>query len=340
MRVDIVCFTERGARLSKVIGEKLEYDCALASVKEEEGFEHIASLGEWTKDSFQNAGALIFVGACGIAVRSIAPYLQDKMTDPAVIVMDETGRFCIPLVSGHMGGANALAKKLAKAIGATPVITTATDCNGLFAVDSFAKNNGLRLENKEGAKRVSAALLAGEPVGIYSQFPCFAMPKELTVAQKGQLGISISIWENHHPFRETVRLIPKIAHLGVGCKKNTPKETIETLVLGALAQKGISIHSISDVATIDIKANEQGLLAFCAQYQWPLRTFSAAQLEDAKGNFAASGFVKEKTGVDNVCERAAMVAAGEKGAMWITKTIANGATVALAVENWSVDFAK
>ena len=110
-------------------------------------------------EAFANMDALIFVGACGVAVRSIAPFVRDKKTDPAVLCLDERASFVIPLLSGHIGGANALAARLAGALGAKAVITTATDVNGKFAVDAWAAQNGCAIEDFALAKRFAAEIL-------------------------------------------------------------------------------------------------------------------------------------------------------------------------------------
>ena len=129
------------------------------------------SLKEWARRRFEDCEAVVFIGACGIAVRGIAPYVKSKKTDPAVLVIDECGMFVISLLSGHLGGANALAREAADFLGAQAVVTTATDLHDRFAVDVFAKRNGCEIFPMTAAKAFSAALLAGEPVGFYSDFP-------------------------------------------------------------------------------------------------------------------------------------------------------------------------
>ena len=130
------------------------------------GFEDGPRLSEATAKWFHETDALIFIAAAGIAVRCIAPFAQDKFRDPAVLVMDENGRFVISLLSGHAGGANRLCGLLAEAVGAQPVITTATDGRGLFAVDVFATENGLQISDRVLAKQISARILAGETLKI------------------------------------------------------------------------------------------------------------------------------------------------------------------------------
>lgn len=129
------------------------------------------SLAEWTTAAFAQNEALIFVGAVGIAVRAIAPFCRSKASDPAVVVVDECGHFAVPLLSGHLGGANDLARAIAALCGAVPVITTATDAHGLFAVDEWARHQNCRVLELERIKTVSGKLLAGEPVLFWSEFP-------------------------------------------------------------------------------------------------------------------------------------------------------------------------
>ena len=123
------------------------------------------------EEDFEDCDAIVFIGACGIAVRSIAPFVKSKKIDPAVVVVDEQGQFAISLLSGHIGGANELTEEIAEILRAQSVITTATDLNDKFAVDVFAKKNGCFISDMELAKEISAALLAGKEVGFASDFP-------------------------------------------------------------------------------------------------------------------------------------------------------------------------
>ena len=268
------------------------------------------SLDGWTREHFQTGNALVLVGAVGIAIRAIAPYVKSKTTDPAVVVVDEAGRFAIPILSGHLGGANGLAQKIANLCGAVPVITTATDINGVFAVDQWAKRQNCNLLNPERIKHVSGTLLAGGSVELCSPWPVAGEPPE---------GVSL-------------RLMPKIAVLGVGCKRGTPQAALEA------AFSALPIHpaSFCKVCSIDLKRNEPGLLAFCRAHRLEPETFSAAQLQGASGEFSPSEFVEWVTGVDNVCERAAVLGSG--GALLLKKRAGNGVTMAVAAApftpNW------
>ena len=283
---------------------------------------------------FNNVDAMVFVGSVGIAVREIAPHVRDKATDPAVISIDELGRFSVPLLSGHIGGAKALALDLANALGATPVITTATDINKKFSVDTWAAHKGLVIASLSRAKAVSAAILE-QDVPLKSDYPIVTnLPGGVVLADSGDVGIRISVFKDE-PYKQTLRLIPKILHLGIGCRKGTPVETIREAVDEVLLEHNIDQRAIKCAASIDLKAEEAGLLQYCGEQKLPVTFYTAEELKAVPGEFTTSAFVQSITGVDNVCERAALIGA-EK--LIVKKAARNGVTVALAEEYWEVHF--
>lgn len=283
---------------------------------------------------FRWADAMVFVGACGIAVRAVAPHLQDKQSDPAVLSVDELGRFVIPLLSGHIGGANALAEKLAAALGAAAAVTTATDINGRFSVDAWAAENGLFIDDIKTAKAVSAAILEGT-VPLASDFPITGgLPSGIAVGDTGPVGICVS-WKRKRPFSRTLLLVPPVVRLGIGCRRGTEAASIAALVDEVLEQSGIHPAAVKAVATIELKKDEPGLLSFCRERDWPLEWYSAPALQAVPGIFASSDFVRGVTGVDNVCERAAAVHGGQ---LTVKKAAGHGVTVAAAVGYWEVRF--
>lgn len=335
MELHIFAFTRKGTALQQKIRWALEHsghNCQCFAVERfaPENVTPVSSFSQIVAESFAAAQGLIFIGACGIAVRFIAPYVRDKRRDPAVVCVDEQGEFVISLLSGHLGGANRLAEDLAEKIGAQPVISTATDKNGCFAVDCWAKENNLYFEDKEAAKKISAALLEGEEVFLQNDCPAQTFsPCALTPGDCGRIGAVISYSGEERPFAVTLPLIPRRITVGIGCKKGTPRADIERAVLQALGRGHLSIHAVERVATIDRKAQEPGLLEFCRAYHLPLDIWTAQQLQEAPGEFSASQFVQQITGVDNVCERAAVLSSGG-GAILIPKSAASGVTVAAA----------
>ena len=283
---------------------------------------------------FSWADAIIFVGSCGIAVRQIAPYVKEKQSDPAVVVIDELATFVIPLLSGHIGGANDLARNLANHLHATPVITTATDINHKFSVDAWAAKNGFLLHDLPTAKIVSATILE-QDVPMVCDFPVAGnYPNGIITKNTGNIGIYIGYGQKQ-PFKQTLSIIPPILHLGIGCRKGTNIRAIEEAVHVVLQTHHIDCRAIKCVSSIDLKANEKGLLEFCANNNWPISFYSAEELSSLKGEFTSSPFVTHITGVDNVCERAALMYADQ---IIVKKFAYNGVTVALAAENLEVQF--
>ena len=349
MKTAIISFTLSGCQLGQTVAEglrKLGYEAeeftksiytmeqSLYAVKE--------SLSVWTKQAFSNYDAILFIGACGIAVRSIAPYVKDKKTDPAVVVMDEQGKHVISLLSGHLGGANELTMQIAQLTGASPVITTATDINGKFAVDVFAKKHKCAISSMKIAKEISAALVAGEPVGFYSQFPVQGkIPQELLpyeeAGEQPKYGISVSESMEKKSYEHTLFLIPSVVTVGIGCRKGTPADKIERAVDTVLEELHMPIEALEQVSSIDVKKEEEGLLQFCREHKLPFLTYSAAQLAAVEGTFTESEFVKNQVGVGSVCERSAVLAS-KNGKIIRGKYACDGVTVACAVKEWSVKF--
>ena len=254
-----------------------------------------------------------------------------------MLVIDECANFVISLLSGHIGGANGLARQIAAAIKAVPVVTTATDVNNLFAVDEWAARRGMVIESMQAAKDFAAALVAGKTAGLCSDYAIKgALPSGVELAGSGETGMAVTTCKNKKPFNTTVVLMPKILHLGIGCRRNTPLEKIENFVLAEMEKHGFDMRCIKSIASVDLKKDEAGLLAFAAKYNVPVKFYTAAELQQAKGDFTPSAFVKSIAGVDNVCERSAVLASG--GCLKLRKTAHDGVTLAVAEEPLIIDF--
>ena len=327
----VLAFTDRGKRLAAKLSEKLQGECDVTL------FDNSGSAKDYLKENFAEKDTFVFICAAGIAVRLIAPLIKSKDVDPAVIVMDEFGQYVIPILSGHLGGANEAGERIASLMGATLVLTTATDINEKFAVDVWSKYAGCKIIDVSCIKTVSAAILRGEKVGFESGFPFEGkVPKELTL-DAADLGICVSLSDKLKPFPTTFNMVPKIVTIGIGCRKNTSVEQFEKFVLGILEENKVSIHAIEKIASIDIKKYEKCILAFSDKYQIPFVTYSAEELSEAKGDFEASEFVKSVTGVDNICERSACLGSAG-GRRILSKTSGGGVTCALAMKDWKCKF--
>lgn len=331
-RAAILSFSARGTETAARVAAALDGDWTVRRCAPKGG-----DLMALTARLFAESDALVFVGACGIAVRAVAPNLRGKAQDPAVLVVDERGRFVIALLSGHIGGANALARRVAAALGATPVITTATDVSGRFAADEWAARNGLCVADMDAARRFSAAILERD-LPLTSDFSVEgALPAGLVWGDAGDCGLAIT-FRDARPFGVTLPLVPRVVHVGVGCKRGAGAEAIGAAVRAALSGAGVRREAVAGVASIDVKRDEPGLIAWAEAEGLPLRFYGSHELEGVEGTFAASEFVKQTVGVDNVCERAALLDAGDGARLIVKKTCQGGVTVAAALRKWSVVF--
>ena len=334
----IVSFTGKGAALGAKLAALLPDD--LTERYDRAGDPSLAQtfLSRFAQQAMVDAGGIIFIGSTGIAVRAVAPYLAGKALDPAVLVIDEGGRFVIPLLSGHLGGANQLAEQIAALLGAAPIVTTATDGRGVFAVDTWAKEKGLLVYDPENIKWISAALLRRETVGLATAFPVEGrLPHGVCLSGPAQCGFAIGFDLTAAPFLHTLHLVPRIVHVGLGCRRGIGRAAVEAACTEALCAAGVPLCAVAGVHSVDRKRDESGLLAFCDAQKKPFTVYTAEQLNAVKGDFAASDFVRDTVGVDNVCERAAVLGSGG-GALICRKTVRDGVTVAAAVSDWRVSF--
>ena len=318
MTAKVLAFSNKGRQLGQQLVSLMDGNSFVLLPKG-------TDLSEICREAFEKREAIIFIGAAGIAVRSVAPYVKDKLTDPPVIVIDESGRHVIPVLSGHVGGANELALKIAAVIGAEPVLTTATDVSGAFSVDLFAGENGLRILNREGIAKVSSSALEGKAVTIcIKDYPPQDKVDVLITDEYGSM--------NSGAFKDIASIIlcPKKYAVGIGCRKGKSFEEMKDFAESVLADHGIDAADIGAVATIDIKKDEPALIRLSEYWRVPLITFEASVLAKVQGTFTASERVLEAVGVDNVCERAAAAAAGPGSEMIVPKTAYNGMTLAVS----------
>lgn len=320
-RLIIISFTEEGTRLNERLCRELDL-CVCEGYGPERFAEKLTPLpgnirewiaSQWGKNDF------LFIGAVGIAIRMIAPLVKDKYTDSAVLSMDERGQYVIPLLSGHIGGGVELAEKIADWTGALPVITTATDVQKKFAVDVFARENHLVITDRELAKCISAAVLEGKHIGIYVDTECENWIGDMTgrlqqfeelrlcrnYEELEQFEYGIRIGQNADKKGQNVLyLLPQNIVVGIGCRKGTERATLMKGISETLIEHSIRWEQIAAVVSINLKAQEPGLLELCKERNLPFITYSAEELKEVGSISSSSKFVEQVTGVDNVCERA------------------------------------
>lgn len=359
MKIAVISFTKAGsvlcAKLTTCFMEMGEECCGYMSQRfldrlaEQPGICAAGeSVSQWTGRMFGQVDGLIYIGASGIAVRAIAPYLKDKMSDPAVVVVDEQGRYAVSLLSGHVGGANELAQRAAMILGAEAVVTTASDVQGLTAIDVWAKKHSLRLADRELAKRTAAALVNGDPVGFYSDYQ---IKGNLPLGYVREQFRCDNVWITCHIRPEPdssiakflpeggriLRLIPRALTIGIGCRKGVPSEHLEAAIRRVFETFNLDLSAVIRIASVDLKSSEEGLLALSEKLGIEFVTFSAKQLEKVSGVFSESEFVRSVVGTGSVCERAAMAAAGEGAKLLVRKQAQDGVTVAVAEQMFEID---
>jgi cobalt-precorrin 5A hydrolase len=299
---------------------------------------------------FAAHGGLVFFTAVGVAVRLVAPLLRGKTTDPGVVAVDEAGRYAVSVLAGHLGGGNALAERVAGALGARAVITTASEARGTLAVDLLGQEYGWRLEHLAVAKGVSAALVNGEVVGfvqeagetVWQRAPeaaglqPFADLDALAAAGCPGLVITDRRLPARHAAAATRWVVfrPRSLVLGVGASSGVTAAEIEALARAAFEEAGLVWASLAVVATLGRKAQEPGVAAFAARHGLPIRGFPASVLA-AVPVPTPSTQVAAHVGTPSVCEAAALLAAG--GPLVVPKRKGARATVAIARRTYPAD---
>jgi len=344
--VGIVALTPQGAALGRRLHESMpgaELWLPEAFGPEYPEARAFRSLKDVFAGAFRNACPLICIMAAGIVVRHVAPLLRGKDRDPAVVVMDEAGRFAISLLSGHLGGANDLARSLAALLGATPVITTATDVQGLPALDALAARLGWGLENLPAVKDIHLALLKGQKVRLVDPGGCLGreLPGQEDYFQSqpespetlARPGPAVYVGCREYPWPPGwLRLRPRNLAAGVGCNKGTPAAEILALMTDVFARFRLSLRSLHCLATIAAKKSEPGLVAAAQHLGVTLVWYTAEELQEVPVP-NPSAMVQRHMGVASVCEAAALKAAGGK-TLLIPKQKTPNVTLAVAQVGW------
>ncbi|HHW28006.1 MAG TPA: cobalt-precorrin 5A hydrolase [Syntrophomonadaceae bacterium] len=319
MKCAVISFTDAGERMAKTISQRIPNTDIYSNKEYPAGVKYeIGAI-------FEEYNRIVFVCAVGIAVRLIAPYIKDKTRDPAVVVVDDLGRYAISLLSGHLGGANDLAREIAEAIGAPAVITTASEGRGIEAVDMFAQRCGLVIENMEDAKTITSIMVNGGTLRVISEInQQINYPRISDTGYDGCLFItSRTAISCDQPY---CVLRPKNLTVGVGCRKGKSKDDILNAIYTVFKENDLSIKSIDCLASIDLKKEEQGLIQACEELGCDFKTFTKEQINSVQQSFAGSPFVKGAVGVGCVCEPCAYLASGE---IIVGKRSLDGVTVSV-----------
>lgn len=342
----MVCysFTSSG----KIIGEKIKERFCISEKTKIGHFcnsEIQGGIKSLIQNDFKNKNALIFISSIGIAIRMIKDYIEDKTADPAVIVIDDMGKYIIPILSGHIGGANELAKTISKIIGGQVIITTASDARNIEAVDVFSKRNNYAITSMEDAKKITAYMVEGKKIILYSE--CASTSSILNSKQIIQYPNLIlctqDFWDTKNDAKKNiyseiknasgiiiisentcaglpkelnklnlpcVKLVPRTINLGIGLRRGITEAVIRTAAEKALATIGKSIYGVNKIGSIDVKKDETGLIAFAKHLNTDLIFFTKEEIEKIENKFSKSEFVKQTLGVYNVSAPAASLLGG------------------------------
>lgn len=270
---------------------------------------------------------LICIMAAGIVVRAIAPLLRDKTADPAVVVCDEQGQFAVSLLSGHLGGGNVLARQVAALLGGQAVITTASDVLGRTALDLWARDLDLAVADRHCLTRVMAKLVNSGSVTLCSDYPLPELPPDIVLTDKPEQADLLITCRTAQTTGHAL-LQPKALVAGIGCNRGTPAVEIAEALRLACAENGLAFQSVRNLASIDLKRDEPGLLAVAKQHGWPIDFYTADQLNSVEG-VDSSAAVRRATGAKGVAEPAALISTGG-GLLLVRKRKSANVTVAIA----------
>lgn len=361
----IVAISRRGGELARKLAVRLEGPVELHVARrfhQQTGNETLFDLPArpLIQQLFSQTQRLVLFMPVGAAVRLLAPLLEDKRSDPAVVCVDDGGRFAVSLISGHVGGADILAREVAEALDATPVITSASHVVGVFAVDTLGRDLGWTIEAQRGQlTRASAAVVNGEAVGLFQdageldwQSPEEDFPENVTryssvdTVMSSNCAAALLITDRNIPAlvdsktgdKAVVVYRPKTLVAGMGCRKGVPAHHLEELLNSAFNANGLSLASLNCIATAELKRDEPGLLEVAQKYGVPVQCYTANELNSVFGGNSRISVkidatvrprVHDLLGIWGVAEPAALLAAGTRELL-VPRIKTNRATVAIA----------
>jgi cobalt-precorrin 5A hydrolase len=349
MKIAVIAITRNGARLGHKLRETLTGSSLFVSSRyagqacgERTCFEP-AELKNIVTHIWKKYDGFVFIMATGIVVRMIAPLLESKEIDPAVVVMDDCGTFAISLLSGHLGGANELAERCAFASGARPVITTATDANQLPSFDLLAKEQDWLIDDISKVKHLNTLLLDDQEIAVVDPggvTRCWlhgrgkvTFYETFAEAVRSQARGFLFVTNRHLPPQtlpaNLLILRPRNLVLGIGCNRGTPADEIEDFVSGQLRRIFLSTRSICCIASATAKSNETGLLEYAARLGVPFRCYTSEELNQVEFPSPPSPHALAAVGSAGVAEPAAILASGGNRLL-LKKVKSDNVTLAVA----------
>lgn len=352
MKIGLIAFTKDGAELcfkTKIILEGSGHLCnAFANGRAVDAglLDPLeTSLTLWAERALLTYDVIIFIGTTGVAVRAIAPYLRNKTVDPAVLVIDEGANYVIPLIVGHISGANRLAMEIAERLSASEVITMQGNFTGRFSVDTWAVENNLYICNKEKIRDINGSYLDGEHIGIAGDFPVWGkVPVGVVPCTEEDfkenreiptVGVFISLSGKDRPFEKTLAMVPRIVTIGIDCDPETEFETVKATVEKVLEECNISVNAVKRISSIDTNRKASGILALCKEYKVRYGCFAETELDSVTEQ--SSLYKNAPIKIMGIAEKAAFLGS-MRGEIIMREKEFNGVKLAIAAAEWKIIF--
>ncbi|BAH05689.1 cobalt-precorrin 5A hydrolase [Clostridium kluyveri] len=327
MNVALISLNKYGDVIGKKIGDFIPIH--IFSKNKIENF----NIVKLTEKLMKDYDAIIFVSSTGIAVRAIAPFIKNKSEDPAIIVVDILGKYVISLLSGHLGGANELSKKIAKIINAEDIITTATDNLNLKAPDIIAKENNLIIDNMGDAKCISALMVNGENIIFEDEENLIHTPRgygDNLETASGVVYVTNKLnYFNTYGKMAVLKLIRKNVIIGVGCRKDYSIEAMQNTVREKLKEYNIDERAVKIVTSCNIKSEEKAIIELGKFFGAQFKTFSREDIKSIEHKYKGSKFVEGHIGVKAVCEPCVELSGGK---ILVNKLNLSGMTLCIGKE--------
>lgn len=334
MKIACFSFSDKGKRIGKILSE-IDYE--KYQFKHYHNSDTKGGIKTLLNTAWTDYDGLVFISATGIAIRLINPYIHHKTKDPAVIVIDDLGRYAISLISGHIGGANELANYIGEKINALPIITTASDSRGIESIDLFAQKNDYYMEDIKSITNLTSMMVNGKKIGFYSEDNKIINYNNLVILKglenieediEGIIVVSSNIIKDIKVPHTILR--PKNINLGVGCRKGIEGDRIIEAVQTSFREAQLSTNSIKSMGTVEVKKDEAGIIQAAKFYNCPLKIFAIEEIGQVEDMFEKSQFVKDTIGVYSVSEPVAHLLGGE---LITRKSKHNGITISISKEN-------
>lgn len=317
MKIACLYFTRSGEDIAERIKYSSDYEV------------HIYSKENYKSNLnniFEDYDGVVFVSSTGIAIRISAPFIKSKQVDPAIVVVDDLGRYSISLLSGHIGGANELAEYIAECLKCQAIITTASDGRGIEAVDMFAKRNNLFIESLEDAKKITSMMIDGEDIKIQSEIEVkMGYSNIVEKYEAGTIFVCSKLYINYD--KPSCVLRPRNITVGLGCRRGKTVDEIIRALMTVFIDNGLSINSIKQIATVDVKQDEGGIIDACEYLNCEMKIISREAIKVVQDKFEKSTFVESTIGVSSVCEPCAYISGGK---IIVGRIAINGITIAIS----------